>query len=85
MNGLWIRNQYGDHLMLAQEFEIEVSDSGHVYIYANCRAVAGYKSMERALEVMNDIEAQLIKGSSYDDMYGSRRVSKQNIFRMPKE
>lgn len=82
---LWIRTQDGRGLVLAQEFEVERSIGEEVYIYANCKVVGKYKDMERAMEVMDDIEVQLIKGSSYDDMYGSRRVSKQNIFRMPKE
>ena len=85
MNGLWVRTQDDRGLLLAQEFEVERSIGEGIYIYANCKVVGKYKNMERALEVMNDIEAQLIKGSSFDDMYGSRRVSKQNIFRMPKE
>lgn len=85
MNGLWVRTQDDRGLVLVQEFEVERSIGEEVYIYANCKVVGKYKNMERALEVMNDIEAQLIKGSSFDDMYGSRRVSKQNILRMPKE
>lgn len=82
---LWVRTQDGRGLVLVQEFEVERSIGEEVYIYANCKVVGKYKDMERALEIMNDIEAQLVKGSSFDDMYGSRRVSKQNIFRMPKE
>lgn len=87
MNGLWVRTQDDRGLVLAQELEAEQSlgRGEEIYIYANCKVVGKYKNMERALEVMNDIEAQLVKGSSFDDMYGSRRVSKQNIFRMPKE
>lgn len=85
MNGLWLRSQDGKYLMLAQEFEVDRSATGIAYIYANCREVGIYKSEERALEVLREIEDQLRKGSSFDDMYGSRRVGKVNIFIMPKE
>ena len=35
--------------------------------------------------VLAEIEDQLRKGSCFDDMYQHRRVSKQNVYHMPKE
>lgn len=85
MNGLWVRTQDGRGLVLAQELEIEGSMGEEAYIYANYKVAGKYKDLERALEVLREIEDQLRKGSSFDDMYGSRRVGKVNIFTMPKE
>ena len=85
--GLWVRTQDGRGLILAQELEAEQSlgRGEEIYIYANCKVIGQYKDMERALEVLREIEDQLRKGSSFYDMYGSRRVSKQNVYHMPKE
>ena len=85
--GLWVRTQDGRGLILAQELEAEQSlgRGEEIYIYANCKVIGQYKDMERALEVLREIEDQLRKGSNFDDMYGSRRVSKQNVYHMPKE
>ena len=38
-----------------------------------------------AMEVLAEIEDQLRKGSCFDDMYQHRRVSKQNVYHLPKE
>lgn len=85
--GLWVRTQDGRGLILAQELEAEQSlgRGEEIYIYANCKVIGQYKDMERALEVLREIEDQLRKGSSFDDMYQHRRVSKQNVYHMPKE
>ena len=85
--GLWVRTQDGRGLILAQELEAEQSlgRGEEIYIYANCKVIGQYKDMERALEVLREIEDQLRKGSSFDDMYQHRRVSKQNVYHMPKK
>ena len=81
---LWVMSQDGEKLMLAQQFEIKADTEG-VVIYANCSLVGRYRSKERAIEVLTEIEDQLRKGNCFDDMYQHRRVSKQNVYHMPKE
>ena len=81
---LWVMSQDGEKLMLAQQFEIKVDMEGAV-IYVNYYLAGRYKSKERAMEVLTEIEDQLRKGNCFDDMYQHRRVSKQNVYHMPKE
>ena len=81
---LWIMSQDGKNLVLAERFEVHGIMDGAV-IYANCSLVGRYRSKERAMEVLTEIEDQLRKGSCFDDMYQHRRVSKQNVYHMPKE
>ena len=81
---LWIMSQDGKNLVLAERFEVHGIMDGAV-IYANTSLAGKYKSKERAMEVLTEIEDQLRKGSCFDDMYQHRRVSKQNVYHMPKE
>lgn len=81
---LWVMSQDGEKLMLAQQFEIKTDMEGTV-IYVNYYLAGRYSSKERAMEVLAEIENQLRKGSCFDDMYQHRRVSKQNVYHMPKE
>ena len=81
---LWVMSQDGDKLVLAEQFEIHSSMEGAV-IYVNNSLAGRYSSRGRAMEVLVEIEDQLRKGSCFDDMYQHRRVSKQNIYHMPKE
>ena len=81
---LWVMSQDGEKLVLTDQFEVHTSMEGAV-IYANCSLVGRYKSKERAMEVLVEIEDQLRKGNCFDDMYQHRRVSKQNVYHMPKE
>ena len=81
---LWVMSQDGEKLVLVQQFEIQI-DMEEAVIYANYSLVGRYKSKERAMEVLTEIEDQLRKGSCFDDMYQHRRVSKQNVYHMPKE
>ena len=84
MNKVWIMSQDGEKLVLAEQFVIRPVKDG-VHIYANCLLAGRYSSEERAMEVLTEIEDQLRKGSCFDDMYQHRRVSKQNVYHMPKE
>ena len=81
---LWVMSQDGEKLVLAEQFEIHEAMEGAV-IYVNCSLAGRYKSKERAIEVLTEIEDQLRKGNCFDDMYKNRRVSKQNVYHMPKE
>ena len=81
---LWVMSQDGEKLVLTDQFEVHASTEGAV-IYANCSLVGRYRSKERAMEVLTEIEDQLRKGSCFDDMYQHRRVSKQNVYHMPQE
>ena len=81
---LWIMSQDGKTLVLAERFEIHGVMDGAV-IYVNSSLVGRYKSKKRAMQVLAEIEDQLRKGSCFDDMYQHRRVSKQNVYHMPKE
>ena len=81
---LWVMSQDGEKLVLAEQFEIHEAMEGAV-IYVNCSLAGRYKSKERAMEVLTEIEDQLRKGSCFDHMYQHRRVSKQNVYHMPKE
>ena len=82
--GLWIMSQDGENLLLAEKFEIYlVRDKAT--IYANDSVVGRYSSKTRAREILMEIEDQLRKGNCFDDMYQHRRVSKQNVYHMPKE
>ena len=84
MNKLWVMSQDGEKLVLAEQFEIHSAMEGAV-IYVNCSLAGRYRSKERAMEVLTEIEDQLRKGSCFDHMYQHRRVSKQNIYHFPKE
>ena len=84
MNRLWVMSQDGEKLMLAQQFEIKADTEG-VVIYVNYYPAGRYSSKERAMEVLTEIEDQLRRGNCFDDMYQHRRVSKQNVYHMPKE
>ena len=84
MNRVWIMSQDGDKLVLAEQFEIHSSMEGAV-IYVNSSLAGRYSSRGRAMEVLTEIEDQLRKGSCFDDMYQHRRVSKQNVYHLPKE
>ena len=81
---LWIMSQDGKTLVLAERFEIHGVMDGAV-IYVNSSLVGRYKSKKRAMQVLAEIEDQLRKGSCFDDMYQHRRVSKQNVYHMPKK
>ena len=81
---LWCRAQDGKKLVLAREFELFEAFDG-VSIYANNLIVGKYKDVDRAIEVLDEIVVQLRNGGSFDDMYKQRRVSKSNVFTMPKE
>ena len=82
--GLWIMSQDGENLLLAEKFEIYlVRDKAT--IYANDSVVGRYSSKTRAREILMEIEDQLRKGNCFDDMYQHRRVSKQNVYHLPKE
>ena len=81
---LWVMSQDGEKLMLAQQFEIKADTEG-VVIYVNYYPAGRYSSKERAMEVLTEIEDQLRRGNCFDDMYQHRRVSKQNVYHMPKE
>ena len=84
MNRVWVLSQDGEKLVLAEQFEIHSAMEGAV-IYVNCSLAGRYRSKERAMEVLTEIEDQLRKGNCFDDMYQHRRVSKQNIYHFPKE
>ena len=81
---LWIMSQDGENLVLAERFEVHLTMQGAV-IYANGSLAGRYESKARAREILVEIEDQLRKGSCFDDMYQHRRVSKQNVYHMPKE
>ena len=81
---LWVMSQDGEKLVLAEQFEIHAAMEGAV-IYVNCSLAGRYKSKERAMEVLTEIEDQLRSGSCFDDIYQYTRVSKQNIYHFPKE
>ena len=81
---LWVMSQDGERLVLAESFEVLSTMNGPV-ICVNGSVVGRYKSKVRAREVLTEIENQLRKGSSFDDMYQHRRVSKQNVYHFPKE
>ena len=59
---LWVMSQDGEKLVLAEQFEIHEAMEGAV-IYVNCSLAGRYKSKERAMEVLAEIEDQLRKGS----------------------
>ena len=84
MNKVWVMSQDGEKLVLAESFEICSTMNGPI-ICVNGSVVGRYKSKVRAREVLTEIEDQLRKGSCFDDMYQHRRVSKQNVYHMPKE
>ena len=84
MNKVWVMSQDGEKLVLAESFEICSTMNGPV-ICVNGYVVGRYKSKVRAREVLTEIENQLRKGSSFDDMYQHRRVSKQNVYHMPED
>ena len=67
MNRVWVMSQDGEKLVLAEQFEIHSAMEGAV-IYVNCSLAGRYKSKERAMEVLTEIEDQLRKGSCFDDM-----------------
>ena len=81
---LWCRAQDGKKLVLAREFELFEAFDG-VSIYANNLCVGKYKDVDRAIEVLDEVVTQLRNGGSFDDMYKSRRVNKNNVFSMPEE
>ena len=81
---LWVMSQDGNKLVLAEQFEIHLAKEG-AFICINCSIAGRYSSKERAMEVLTEIEDQLRRGNCFDDMYQHRRVSKQNIYHMPKE
>ena len=54
-------------------------------VYGNGVLLGKYDTEERALEIIDKIQKFIMNGSSFDDMYGSRRVNKCNIFIMPEE
>ena len=81
---LWVMSQDREKLVLAEQFEIHSAMEGAV-IDVNCSLACRYRSKERAMDVLTEIEDQLRKGSCFDDMYQQRRFSKQNVYRLPKE
>lgn len=81
---LWIMSQDGESLLLVERFEIHLVRDKAI-IYANGCIAGKYSSKARAREVLAEIEDQLRKGNCFDDMYQHRRVSKQNVYHMPKE
>ena len=84
MNKVWVMSQDGEKLVLAEQFEIHSAMEGAV-IYVNCSLAGRYRSKERAMDVLAEIEDQLRRGNCFDDMYQHSRVSKQNVYHFPKE
>ena len=81
---IWVRSQNNKNLIACNEISTLNTLDG-VNIYGYCVLLGKYDTENRALEIIDKIQKFIMNGSSFDDMYGSRRVSKCNIFIMPEE
>lgn len=75
---LWIRSQNGECLMKACKFDLDNDKTGiFCYSYDDMALMGKYKSKERALEVLNNIQHWLIQVND----------NKQQVivYEMPKE
>ena len=74
---LWIRSQDREHLMKTTDVDISVDDKTIILI--NNYEMAKYKTKERALEVLDEIQNKIIKFNLKTDYSCT-----DNIYEMPK-
>ena len=60
---LWIRSQDRKKLMKVDEVKIETVKDGNTFIYTHATDLGTYETKERALEVLDDIQNKIIKGT----------------------
>ena len=81
---IWIKSQNRKNLIACDEIStLNTLDGAN--LYGNGVLLGKYDTEERALAIIDKIQKFIMNGCSFDDMYGSRRVSKCNIFIMPEE
>lgn len=53
---LWIRSQDGERLTTCRDFRIYYAKVDDVWVIEDCDDLAAYKTKERALEVLDEIQ-----------------------------
>jgi hypothetical protein len=88
---MWIRTQDSKALVNVNAVFIEspeiimsLDDTPSVDIMGGYYTLGSY-TKERAIEVLNDIQRQLVVGISYDTLYHGRRDIHQKVFNMPEK
>ena len=56
---LWIRSQDGKKLIKVNELKMETVKGGNTFIYSDVTDLGTYKTKERALEVLDEIQNKL--------------------------
>ncbi|KOF56643.1 MULTISPECIES: hypothetical protein [Clostridium] len=78
---MWIRSQDKKDLLNAHR-RIHAVDQA---VYADSMRIGRYKTNERALEVVDMIQNQLVVGSSSDVILHGKRIMQENVFQMPEK
>ena len=84
---LWIRSQDKKKLIKVDEVKIETVVKGNIFIYSHATDLGTYKTKERALEVLDEIQEYInnkcqqyiSKGDYYTSKYEYR------VYQMPEE
>ena len=73
---LWIRSQDGKKLIKVNELKMETVKGGNTFIYSNATDLGTYKTKERALEVLDEIQRYILLPNIDNSAY---------VYEMPKE
>lgn len=80
---LWIRSQDRKKLIKVDEVKIETVKEGNTFIYSHATDLGTYKTKERALEVLEEINRHIEE--LYNCKYGIEYDLSQFTYEMPKE
>ncbi|AJD31671.1 hypothetical protein ACQX0N_09645 [Clostridium tepidum] len=78
--GIWIRSQNKDTLVCCKNIEIDGES-----VYGAHYFLGEYATEQRALEVLDEIQDRMIKGTRFDDIYNGKRTTRDFVFQMPQE
>ena len=86
---LWIRSQDKKDLIKATSICMTKEDYDNIGIFVNGCLVGLYKSTQRALEVLDEIQQVInnngVENEEYDKISGCYYIAKKNTYEMPKE
>ncbi|EKO1912212.1 hypothetical protein PZQ55_001250 [Clostridium botulinum] len=77
---MWIRSKGKDVLVHCEHIEVDGAN-----VYGAHYFLGEYATEERAIEVLDEIQDRMIKGTRFDDIYNGKRTTRDFIFQMPQE
>ncbi|EPY2273198.1 hypothetical protein ACXAUS_002056 [Clostridium sporogenes] len=77
---MWIRSKGKDVLVHCENIEVD-----GMSVYGAHYFLGEYETEKRALEVLDEIQDRIIKGTRFDDIYNGKRTTRDFVFQMPQE